>query len=488
MVDEKLKTARAIAIEVLNQCNPEKDYAAPILNKLLDRTEQRQRATDLVYGTIRNRIAIDKVIGTFSGGLTERIPRKILDVIRVGVYELVYSLATQEYAIVNEAVENAKSVTGKKQGGFVNAVLRQVTRHITNRRVQLQQEGDKRTLVQNPETGCEFDTDFLPDSETHPDEYLRIVFSLPKWLVTNWLGEFGEEMTQQICLASNRRPSIYLRPNTLKTTAQELTEKLRKDGVDCEVVPIVTPAQAGVQKNDVIKNESVLDSCFHRNDNISEPMIKLKSPKAVSELPGFDEGLFVVQDITASQPVKILNPQPDWRILDLCAAPGTKTMQLAEATGNLTQIIATDIDSQRLEMVRENAARLSVKSVKIVAYDNLQSAATETGLFDAVLLDVPCSNTGVLAKRIEARYRIKPQAIKKLAQTQSELLNTAAAMLKPKGKICYSTCSIQKQENGELVRDFLQKNPDFELESEHLILPSAEAADHDGGYTAIIIR
>jgi 16S rRNA (cytosine967-C5)-methyltransferase len=456
MVGEKNKTARAVAIDVLNQCNPRKDYAAPILNKLLNKTEQRQRATDLVYGTIRNRIAIDKVIESFSGRLTKRIPNKILNILRLGVYELVYSPDTQEYAIVNEAVENAKALTGKKQGGFVNAVLRQVARHIFNRQVELSKAGVKRSLVQTFAACCEFDTDFLPDREKQPDEYLSVVFSLPKWLVTNWLSEFGEESTRQICLASNRRPSIYLRPNALKTTAEELSEKLQEEGVDCEVV--------------------------------EGAMIRLKSPKAVGELPGFDEGLFVVQDIMASQPVKILNPQPNLRMLDLCAAPGTKTMQLAEATGDSATIIATDIDGKRLEMVKENAARLGIKSIRIVAYDNIRSVATETSLFDAVLLDVPCSNTGVLAKRIEARYRIKPQAIKELTKTQGELLDTAAVMLKPHGKICYSTCSIQRQENSELVRDFLQSNPDFELEFEQLILPSAEAPDRDGAYTSILCR
>ena len=362
MVSQKNKTARAVAIEVLNRCEPEKDYAAPILNKLLDRTSERQRATDLVFGTIRKRIAIDTVTAKFSGRRLERIPRKILNIIRIGIYELVYCPDTQEYAIVNEAVENAKSLAGKKQGGFVNAVLRNVARHITNRNVQLQQVGDKRTLIQNLQTGCEFDTDFLPDSKTHPDEYLSTVFSLPKWLVNNWLEEFGEEATRQICLASNRRPSIYLRPNTLKTTVQDLTEKLHKEGMDCEVV--------------------------------EGAMIKLKGPRAVNELPGFDGGLFVVQDITASQPVRLLDPKSAWTILDLCAAPGTKTTQLAEATCGSAKIIATDIDSRRLEMVKENAARLCIKSIEIVPYDKIPDSD-----FDCVLLDVPSAGCAVFQYR-----------------------------------------------------------------------------------------
>jgi len=218
-------------------------------------------------------------------------------------------------------------------------------------------------------------------------------------------------------------------------------------------------------------------------------MIKIKSPRAITQLPGFAEGLFTVQDITASQAVSILKPKSDWTILDLCAAPGVKTTQLAEATGDSAKIIATDIDAERLKKVKENTTRLGIKSVEIVSYKEFLNSQFSilNSKFDCVLLDVPCSNTGVLARRIEARYRIIPQAIKELTKTQSELLNIAAKMLKPRGKICYSTCSIQKDENSDLVRDFLQKNRNFELESERLTLPLARAFDCDGGYTVILI-
>ncbi|MCH7555968.1 MAG: methyltransferase domain-containing protein [Planctomycetes bacterium] len=451
MAGQKPKSARTIAIEVLNHFNPKRNYAGPILNKLLGETDQKQRATDLVLGTIRNSRAIDTVIATFSGRPIERIPGKLLNIIRIGTYELIYSPATGQHSIVNEAVENAKALVGKKQVGFVNAVLRQITRHITNRQIQLLPQADSRcTLAQTPAIGCEFDKDFLPDPEALPVDYLSTVFSLPRWLVSDWLGEFGEELTRQICFASNRRPSIYIRPNSLKTTTQDLAQKLKKDGVEANITP-------------------------------DESMIKLKSPQAVTQLPGFAEGLFTIQDITASQAVRILKPQPDWTILDLCAAPGVKTTQLAEATGDSATIIATDIDAERLKKVKENTTRLGINSANIVSYEEIRNSK-----FDCVLLDVPCSNTGVLARRIEVRYRIKPKAIKELTKTQSKLLATAAPMVKPHGKICYSTCSIQKDENNDLVRDFLQKNRNFELKSEMLTLPSATIFDHDGGYTAIL--
>ena len=229
-------------------------------------------------------------------------------------------------------------------------------------------------------------------------------------------------------------------------------------------------------------------------------MIRIKSPRDVTKLPGFAEGLFTIQDITASKPVRnlefrmknekfsILNSQ--FSILDLCAAPGTKTTQLAEATGDSSTIIATDIDPVRLEMVGENIARLGIQSADVVPYEQLCNSKFDIrySTFDFVLLDVPCSNTGVMARRVEVRYRIKTDRIDELSRSQAELLKTAARLVKAGGKICYSTCSIQKSENSQIVEKFLEKNKNFKLETEQLTLPSAEGFDHDGGYAAIITK
>jgi 16S rRNA (cytosine967-C5)-methyltransferase len=487
-----IQTARTIAIEVLNQFDPKRNYAGPILDKLLDKTNERQRATDLVFGTIRNRLAIDAVIAKFSRCPVERIPAKLLNILRVGAYELIYSPSTAEYSIVDEAAQNAKAVAGKKQVGFVNAVLRQIARLTTNRQSTLTPTNVTRILPQTPTTGCEFAIPFLPDPQAFPADYLSVAFSLPKWLVADWLAEFGFTKVWQICLASNRRPSIYIRPNTLKITTQQLAEKLHQADTNAEIVP-------------------------------DGALIRTKSPREIIQLPGFAEGEFTVQDISSAQAVRFLKPKPHWRILDLCAAPGVKTTQLAEATADSAKIIATDIDTERLKLVEENISRLGIKSVRTIPYEQLLNSKFKIlhstfaiDSFDCVLLDVPCSNTGVLAKRIEARYRLKPDTIKQLTETQRDLLRTAAKMVKPQGKICYSTCSIQKEENGELVKNFLLQNPDFHLEFENLILPSAEfadivnsrkpevrglarpssivhcpswrAADHDGGYVAILVN
>jgi len=505
------RSARTIAIDVLNRTDPRRNYAAPILDRLIDGTTERQRATDLVFGVMRNRRAIDTVITAFSSRPAERISAELLNIIRLAAYELIYRPETPDYSIVNEAVENVKAracrdvpasgtpaarQAGEKQTGFVNAVLRNITRRIANRQISLADADIKATLPQTPSTGCLFNTSFMPDPESHPADYLSTAFSLPIWLVVDWLEELGFEKTRLICFASNRRPSIYLRPNTLKTTAQELAKKLQQADIDFEIVPAHPP-----QPSNIENRASSIENPASSIESQALSMIRLKSASAITQLPGFADGLFTVQDLAASHAVMMLDPQPGWKMLDLCAAPGVKTTQLAEVTGDSAHIIATDINHDRLKRIEENAARLGIANIEIVAYQDIDRRLAELGPLDAVLLDVPCSNTGVLAKRVEARYRLNPAVIEHFATTQSQLLRTAASMLKPNGKICYSTCSIQRNENSEVIRDFLQRNNSFRLESEKLFLPSAgtliqgpaceknpDEFDHDGGYIAIIAR
>jgi 16S rRNA (cytosine967-C5)-methyltransferase len=496
MSAQPYKSARALAAEVLQRFDPQRDYAGALLDPLLDQTRERQRATDLVYGTIRNLHALDVVIARFSGRLPARIAPNLLSLLHVGVYELVYSPAAPVYSIVDEAVTQAGRAGGKRQTGFVNAVLRQVVRHITNRQADLAAAAPRRTLVQTATAGCEFDTDFLPDPNASLPAYLATCFSLPAWLVTQWVADFGPEQARHICLACRRRPSLYVRVNPLRTTARDLLTRFEQAGVQAEAVPVgwatpTVPVGASRTEGDAevggAEEQSVVGTAHPTREDSGRPsdMIKVAGPHSVTQLPGFSEGLFTVQDLAAAQVVPALAPQPGWSILDLCAAPGTKTTQLAELTREAARITATDIDPGRLELVRENIARLGLQSVTVVPY-----AETEQGggaAFDAVLLDAPCSNAGVLARRVEARFRITPQAIEGLAATQGQLLAKAAGLVTSGGRICYATCSVQRAENQQVVQDFLSRH-EFELVREKLLLPAAEPFDHDGAYVAVLRR
>ncbi|RKY10156.1 MAG: hypothetical protein DRP65_07000 [Planctomycetota bacterium] len=468
MAQSKRKTSRHLALEVLNKFDVARYDAAEILHSVIHQTEQRSQATDLVFGVIRNRSAIDMLITKVGGSQPERVHKKLINIIRMGTYELVLAPKTVEYAIVNEAANLAGIVAGKKQVGFVNAILRNINRGIADRASPLAEADPAKILPKSPQAGCLFKNAILPDPNSHPAEYLSNAFSLPLWLVADWLDEFGPEQTRQICFASNRAPNVFVRPNTLKISAEALAQKFTADEIEFEM------AESGT-------------------------MLKLKSHQPVTELPGFAEGLFTVQDPASARAVEILAPQPGWIALDLCAAPGGKTVQMAQMMNNTGRIIATDIDPKRLQKVGQNCNRLGITIVELISYDQVHQVIAEVGCCDAVLLDVPCSNTGVLARRPEVRLRINRRAVAGLAKIQLQLLDKAANIFSPRlrrgslthSKICFSTCSLLKQENSEVVKQFLSANPDFSLDSENLTLPSPAVADsfgHDGAFTAILAK
>ncbi len=451
-----VSSSRKVAVDVLDGFDQGRHDAGLLLHEKLGQTERRGQATDIVFGVIRNRAVIDEIITVISKRAVDRIQAKLLNILRMGAYELIFAPQTAEYAIVNEAVNIANQVAGKRGAGFVNAVLRGICRSIQSRSVGLDEADLRRTLPQSRGDGCQFEIDILPDLHQRPGEYLSKAFSLPGWLVDKWLGEFGFEASRAICFGSNRRPGIFIRPNTLKVTAEELVERLEAEGVQCRF---------GADKT----------------------TIKINSDKPIFSLVGFGEGLFSVQDPTAAKAAVLLGVKPGQCVLDMCAAPGGKTVQMAQLMNNEGKIFATDIDAARLSKVQQNCVRLGVGNVQVVAYEEISGI----GRADAVMLDVPCSNTGVLARRPEVRLRLRKGAPKHLAKTQLELFDKAAEIVSIGGRICYSTCSIMKEENSDVVKRFLARHREFELVCEELTLPGAETDSglgHDGGYAAIVVK
>ena len=454
MAENRAENPRQTALKILNCLTHGFGNISEISAANIHLTDRRAQAADISFGVTRNCSIIDELIARISAVRPERIKNPLLNILRIAVYELVFTGVEAEYAIVNEAVKAAETEQGGKSAGFVNAVLRKTCRSINNRNAALDDSDAKKTIPKTSLTGCEFIFDILPAAGA---DYLSRAFSLPRWLVRQWLDEFGYEKSREICFACNRRSSIYLRPNTLKITAAELFAKFRAENIACE---LVTP----------------------------EAMIMLNNPGRISALAGFDDGLFSVQDIGTSTAVKILAPQKGQTIVDLCAAPGGKTTQMAEIMQDSGRIIATDINKDRLKNLAQNCTRLKIRSAEIIDYDKIDALLCEIHNVDAVIIDVPCSNTAVLAKRCEVRHRIKQKQIEELSKIQLQLLKKAASIIGIGGKICYSTCSILKQENSRLIQRFLQTDSGFVLEQEKLLLPSAQKPDRDGGYTAIISK
>lgn len=259
-------------------------------------------------------------------------------------------------------------------------------------------------------------------------------YSHPDWLVKRWIKLFGEEETERLCEFNNQIPPIIVRINTLKP---------------------------------------IPDGVFKQFEKTIYPLgFRIKKP--LMELVGFKEGMFQVQDISSMYIVDLLDVKPGMRVLDLCASPGGKTCHIAQIMQNRGEIIAVDVSKEKVGLIEENCNRLGVKIVKTVIADGRE---LQLGEFDRLLVDAPCSNTGVLRRRIEARWRLKPSDFKRLANLQLELLENAGRQLKQDGRLVYSTCSIDPCENEEVAEKFLGKHPDFELADTIRKIPHRDSMD-----------
>lgn len=450
-------SAREVAAQALRDLDFQKHDIASRLDRLMDKTNQRARATDLVFGVIRNLSAIDLILRICADMKHHRTDKTVLAVLRIGTYELVYVSQTPDYAVVNDAVALASQFS-RKAGGFVNAVLRNVQRAIVSRNIDLSGQPLQRMLPIDNQHGCLFNTDILPSPEKGLAEFLATALSLPSWLVQQWLIELGPEQTKSICIACNRHPSVILRVNPLKLSLEQLHQRLKDEGVETAV----TPDRTG---------------------------LKLEQALNLSRLSAFREGLFYVQDQAAFDAINMLPVRDHMNILDLCAAPGTKTAALAMKMNNTGTIYATDVDKNRLQKVADNGQRLGLHNVQIIEPREFDVFLRQKPHFDAVIADVPCSNTGVLARRVEARWRLEQKAIQSLVKTQREILSKALSLAAPGGVVLYSTCSILADENQNLVRSALPNLPSAKLKAECLKLPQIQSEaeiDHDGGYAALI--
>jgi 16S rRNA (cytosine967-C5)-methyltransferase len=450
------KSARAVALDVLSVWRKGKRTAAELLDKRLCESDRPAMTTDLVYGVIRNLTLLDCVLETVAHIKLRHTQPNLVTLLRIGAWELIFSTEAAEYAIINEAAELA----GKhpKQRGFVNAVLRSVQRAVEYRSAPSATFEPPRVIPLTETTGCIFDRPILPDPQEDEADYFSTLFSIPGWLIRLWLDAYDTETTRQICLGSNRSPGVIVQPNTLKTTAARLRDALEAEAAHPQLFP-------------------------ERN------CLRIQTHRSLTELWSFQQGLFLVQDPTAAMAAEVLAPPPGSTAIDLCAAPGGKTAGLAMQMNNQGRILASDISPQRLERVAENAKRLGIGIIECMPLDEIKKALGSRNKVHSVLLDGPCSNTGVLARRVEVRHRLTPRAVAEIAAIQDELLETAAPFVRKHGHLLYSTCSILPEENDSRVQHFLGNHPEFRLVKSILTLPAAgspETLDHDGGFLALL--
>jgi len=260
---------------------------------------------------------------------------------------------------------------------------------------------------------------------------LATQFSHPAWIVARWLKRYGLEATKLLCDWNNRRPEISLRVNLSKTTTSGVLSDLQKVGVKADLSPVF------------------------------QDYIKISKSSAPTQLPGFTEGHFIIQDESTAIPVLLLDPQKGERILDLCAAPGGKTCHLAHLMGDRDQIIALDRNFTRMRRLTANVERLHLKSITpLIADGTVQRVRS----IDKVLLDAPCSGLGVLAKRVDLRWKRTQSDISKLKLFQERLLRNAAELVPTRGVIVYSTCTLEPEETDEVIEDFLREHSNFRVE------------------------
>lgn len=398
---------------------------------------------------MRRAATLDALLAPHVSRPREKVEDDLWTLLWLGAYQIVFLEGIPPHAAVHETVELARRIQ-PRWVGFANAVLRRVVDGTT---------ADFHPLPANdavplgPGRHRRLTMPAFPDPSFDFAAYFASAFSLPRWLVDRWKAHRTRDELVRLGFWFNTPSQVWLRTNLLRTTRDELLASFMAAGVDA--APGRRPESIG-----------------------------LVGAASVESLPGFHEGRFAVQDESAMEAVALLDPQPGSTVLDLCAAPGGKTTHLAERMQNRGRILATDVDAARLARVRENAARLGATVIETRPIFEDGSDVPE-GPFDAILVDVPCSNTGVLGRRPEARWRLEPKDVHELAVIQRRLLDLACGRLKPGGRLVYSTCSIEPEENGRLVREVLGNHRGFDLRKETEHIPGDPA---DGGYQALLTR
>jgi len=307
---------------------------------------------------------------------------------------------------------------------------------------------------------CQFKSAFLPDPNSQPIEHLAYATSHPVDLVRRWVSVFGVERVREICRAGIYRPPLFLRPNRLRTDATGLVDRLKSEGFEARL--------AG-----------------------KDDMVVLLGGPPVKRSAAFNEGWFQPQDPTAMLPVKHMGLRGGQVVVDLCAGLGTKATYMAEIMGDEGVIIACDKDKHKLVALRENARRLGLTSIRTTPLAELAGVMEKLDQVDWILVDAPCGNSGVFARRPEARYRMDVRLLNSLSEIQMKLLKQADALASDRTGLMYSTCSIEPAENEQIVTRFVQEQPQWRLQSSRRTWPqgAAEPADwRDGGYWAAMGR
>ena len=418
--------ARLLAVRVLDRVQRARAYADLTLHHHLAHSNlsvpDRALTTELVYGTLRWRGRLDFMLDALLDQPIEKLEPVVASALRVGAYQVVFSDRIPDSAAVDESVRCVRALGVERATGLVNAVLRRLSR--------------------------EHENIALPSLEEDPLGHLVHALSLPEWIAERWLAEFGPEDAARLARASNDPPPLTVRANATK---------LDRDALMAELAPRFPDAKPCRYARDGL-------SLGRKGDPLGDP--------------AFLAGHFTVQDEAAQLVVGLLDPQPGDLVLDACAAPGTKTTGIAERLAGRGGVLALDRHPGRLRLVARSTRRLGVAGVHTLERDaarplgdlptawldsleGVRELPSQQLLFDRALADVPCSGLGTLRRNPDARWRIAPDAPQQLARIQLQILKRMSAVLRPGGCLVYSTCTLAREENEDVVHAFLHDTPSF---------------------------
>ncbi len=414
-------TARKTALQILNALDKEQQTLDAVLEEKLARMPLDKRDIALiyaiVYGVLRWRARLDYYIACFSKSGISHIRPDILNILRMGIFQMLFADRIPESAAVNTSVNLAKENAKKSRiAGFVNGLLRNVQRSHQHIR--------------------------FPDPRKDPLRALAVQESFPQWMIERWLKRFGFQETQELCQAHNRIAPLHLRCNTLKITRDELLSILSSAGGQAEA-GIYTPESIAVSG--------------------------LPSPV---ELPAFEQGYFQVQDGAAQLTGRMFGPRPGEKVLDACAGLGGKTGHMAQMMRNQGHILAVDHKREKLARLQSETARLGISIAETAVYDlNHRAEPAQHGTFDRILLDAPCSGLGVIRRNPDSKWALSKKNLQRYQNRQVCFLENLTPLLKPSGLLLYAVCSNEAEENEDVVSAFLSRHPEFCIEKDHPELP-----------------
>ncbi len=401
--------AREIALKALYKIEKEEAYSNIALNQVLKENRNIDERdvgliSELVYGTITWKLTLDEIIKKYSNIKLKKISAWILNILRMGIYQIIFLDKIPKSAAVNESVNLAKRYGHKSSSDFVNAILRKVS---VNDYKELEEIKDDK-------------------------ERISKITSMPMWIIEELLKQKDIKEVEEICKNSNLKPNTTIRINKLKTNKKELEEKLDERKIEYL--------------------EGSLEDFF-----------VLKKVKNIENIDLFKEGFFTVQDEGAGLIVDVLAPREDEYILDACSSPGGKTTYIAEKMKNNGKIEAWDIHEHRVKLVQNVAKRLGINIIQAKTQDATEFNQDLVGKFDKILLDVPCLGLGVIKRKPDIKWKRKKEDIEEITKIQKAILDNCSKYLKKNGELVYSTCSILKEENEDIIEGFLKENSQFEF-------------------------